>query len=1397
PDSAQGIRMSAFGPLRFGANTNTGYSSASFSEYMRITPTGNVGIGTTSPSQKLEVYQGNIQLDNNFSLKGRLTNGSSVNLLRYNTGNQAVFGANSEILLSGSVQIFPPTGGNIEIRGGATDSSTAVGTVLNTLNTLSTAGSKIVSFKNGSVEKASIGYDGGALFSGNVGIGTSSPYAKFSIAQSSTTPAFVVGVAGSSSPSFIVDSANANGYVGIGTSSPSAKLAIKGNNTFFYGRAFAISDSSNQEKFTVLDNGYVGLGKSNPGFQLDTSSTIRVGGSAASFAPDGEGIELSYTQGTVPHRGNIVAYSRNYNALQDLSLNFAALFVTGSSSYVGIGGTTSPYARFSVEQGSESNVFAVADEGSSTPSFIVKGNGNVGVGVSDPAARLTIATTTGSDVAFKISDPTNTKNFFVVNAVANNSTFVGINAGHAATGASGSSFFGASAGYGATNALGSNFFGSGAGYEATGASNSNFFGVSAGGSASGALNANFFGLNAGYTATNAVASNFFGASAGYGATNASTANFFGASAGYGATNAANSNFLGTSAGFNAANATHSIFIGYQAGVNDAVDNTSSGTSILIGDNTSTGGFSNSIAIGRGTKNSATQQLNLGNVLFATGIYNSDTSSDTALTSGKVGIGTSTPWKALSVEGDASVNNLIPNGPYTTNLSGYDLGSTTSRWNALWAGTVNIGTSTWSIKADSSSNLGVYDAASGGGTKRLTVSANGLDVAGKVGIGMSASSMLDVFAGTPTIMRVGTAGSTYFASGVDTTLIEASGTFTVGSSNNIYGVKSLPTASNLGGSYAANNYAFYGNPVNGAVKWGVYLTGENKNYFSGDVGIGTTSPVSTLSVQGSLCVRDTGSCGTTAGTIYATTASITDIDLAENYPTLDDTLSAGEIVALDTTASTTVKRAALGDKVIGIVSTAPGLLLGKENLNSKPIALSGRVPVKVNGQGGAIAIGDRITLSSTAGVGRKARGSEDTVGIALEAWSGAADDTGSINVFVSSKQKIDFSSFAVDDSGNVGIGTTTPTYKLQVMGDVAATSFVNISTRTAKKDISYLGEEEKSSILDKIRSIGVATYHYNAETDAAPMRLGLIAEEAPTEVLAADGKGVDVYKFSTFILAGVQVLDEKVQSLVDAVASTTAAIADLRVAVATIQTSMANNVATAASSTTAWTDTMGSGMLSFLANAGLRLEQGIAYVADMVADKFSAKLAYVQKAVIDDATVGALEVGSSDKRSGITLYDELNGQPYCLKVVNGEMETRQGSCSGQVSTEVTASSGTPSEPETQPEPLPGETVGAGNVNEETAATSTPATSTTATSTPVVEPVEEETPVIADDSATSTPATSTTALVTPTDETATSTAATSTPVVTSTPEETATSTLVETASSAPTDTASSSEPVAVAE
>ncbi len=83
-------------------------------------------------------------------------------------------------------------------------------------------------------------------------------------------------------------------------------------------------------------------------------------------------------------------------------------------------------------------------------------------------------------------------------------------------------------------------------------------------------------------------------------------------------------------------------------------------------------------------------------------------------------------------------------------------------------------------------------------------------------------------------------------------------------------------------------------------------------------------------------------------------------------------------------------------VIGIVSTKPGFYLGGFNdelyPNDKkiPIALSGRVPLKVSTESGSIKKGDRIVLSSLPGVGMKATTSGMAVAIALEDFSGATD-----------------------------------------------------------------------------------------------------------------------------------------------------------------------------------------------------------------------------------------------------------------------------------------------------------------------------------------------------------------------------------------------------------------------
>jgi hypothetical protein len=265
---------------------------------------------------------------------------------------------------------------------------------------------------------------------------------------------------------------------------------------------------------------------------------------------------------------------------------------------------------------------------------------------------------------------------------AYNSNFFGYRAGYGATDAHDSHFIGYEAGYGAPNANSSVFIGKWAGFEATNAGNSvmigeeagyqgdlvqktNFIGFRAGyndtfGVGFNAERSNFFGYEAGYDAGDASNSQFFGFQAGAGATNAAFSNFFGTQAGSGATNVTNGQFIGYQAGYQAANAAQSIFIGYLAGASDTVDNTVSGYSILIGPNTGTGGFSNSIAIGDTAVNTAANELVIGS---------STAKIDNAIF---IGTGSFTPQVGTTAQRPATpVAGMIRYNTTTSKHEGYD------------------------------------------------------------------------------------------------------------------------------------------------------------------------------------------------------------------------------------------------------------------------------------------------------------------------------------------------------------------------------------------------------------------------------------------------------------------------------------------------------------------------------------------------------------------------------------------------------------------------------------------------------------------------------------------------------------------------------------------------------
>ncbi|HEY0907950.1 MAG TPA: hypothetical protein VGE35_01235 [Candidatus Paceibacterota bacterium] len=1342
--AGNGLTGSERGDMWFGT-----VNAGSLTEKMRITGTGNVGIGTTSPAAKLDIYKTSQTYNSEGTGALMLSNGARRVEFGYDTSIDAGYIAAYHSGTANKNLVLNPSAGNVgigttspsgllevgsssasPIRSFVTNANSGTGAyselvvrngLANTVDdslrlmTMGTGFTTSQGFvQDSGVLNADANLSGGLSImtrntsapirfytagagnermriteAGNVGIGTTSPSSKLTVEANSATASSTIRISTSNTAVGLDEVVGALEFYNSDATLPGVAASIRAYSARPNGASIGLqfltgNSSTHSERMRIDQAGYVSIGTTT------TASKLTIDGNGGAF----EGVLIANNDGS--DMLSFINKSSSYKAW--------SFYPTGDD-----------FKLFEYDAGQ-------AIGGSGSDRFVVKAGGNVGIGTTSPSAKLGVEGGAEFNGALTVSGSYNGIGIHIY--PNNNHAFGGLNST-----ASGS--WNLSMGYNPLSNVTSGYANLGVGHGVLGAVTTGSRNTALGGSdlsgpmVLGSLTTGSDNTAIGYRSLGSIVT--------------------------GDHNTA----VGVYAGDQQTGGMRNIMIGYNAQVASStasdqlsIGNWIYGTSGRIGIGTTTPGLnSERLTVFNSSGNYALRAAGSSGYASLVGagsgyalVQGSDNVGATAALSlqpvgGNVGVGTTTPTKKLQVYTTTSTDGISVNTNGATSVA-YSLmqnGTAKSYLGVVGAsGEWSVGSSVGDTVLRAENQRLMFNT-NGGGATAMTIGATG-----SVGIGTTTpATLLSLGSATGNKLALWEDGTNRYGFGIQTNLLQvytpnSSGAigFGTGNSSSFTQNVTITGAGNVGigtttpaqkldvnGSVVLNNNnsyiirdtafanaftltytnanvarirqanngqldiaAGFSSNVNAAITFSTSGLNERMRIDGlGNVGIGTSTPVSTLSVQGSLCVRDTGSCGTTAGTIYATTASITDIDLAENYPTLDGTLSAGEIVSLDTTASTTIKRAAQGEKVLGIVSTAPGLLLGKELPNSKPVALSGRVPVKVNGENGDIQIGDKIALSTTAGVGRKAAGSEETVGTALEAWSGGPLDQGTIVVFVANKQEFKADQFKIDASGNVGVGitgTTSPSYKLQVNGDIAATSFVNVSTRDSKHDINYIDDATKAGMLAKLKSIGVATYRYNTESDSAPLRMGLIAEEAPAEVLAAGGKGVDVYKLSTFILAGVQELDRRFESLAVKVdqntasiaainaelASTTAALVDLqnRLALAAADPAAAGATSTA-STTIVWSSDFAASLVSFFETAGLKLADGVAYIKSAIVETLTANVAYIKNAAIESASVGALEVGSSDKRAGITLYDEITGQPYCLKISGGQTVNTFGAC----------------------------------------------------------------------------------------------------------------------------------------
>ncbi len=167
-----------------------------------------------------------------------------------------------------------------------------------------------------------------------------------------------------------------------------------------------------------------------------------------------------------------------------------------------------------------------------------------------------------------------------------------------------------------------------------------------------------------------------------------------------------------------------------------------------------------------------------------------------------------------------------------------------------------------------------------------------------------------------------------------------------------------------------------------------------SYISVDPGISSQSF--------SVCALSSTNSGASLGGLITATVIDSGADLAEIYSSNDASLEAGDVVALDSTLSAGVKKStkSYDSSVIGIVATNPGMVIGdveKEGVKAVPVALAGRVPLKVSTENGPIKPNDLLTSSSTSGAAMKATKAGQIIGQAMTGFEGSG--VGSVLVFI--------------------------------------------------------------------------------------------------------------------------------------------------------------------------------------------------------------------------------------------------------------------------------------------------------------------------------------------------------------------------------------------------------------
>jgi trimeric autotransporter adhesin len=343
------------------------------------------------------------------------------------------------------------------------------------------------------------------------------------------------------------------------------------------------------------------------------------------------------------------------------------------------------------------------------------------------------------------------------------------------------------------------------------------------------------------------------------------------------------------------------------------------------------------------------------------------------------------------------------------------------------------------------------------------------------------------------------------------------------------------------------------PTNGKLYFGVSnsTTSAPNTYLvtiqsNGNVGIGTTTPAYKLDVVGALRLQPSSAPTGANGVIYYDSSS-NKFRCYQNGSWVDCITAAGASFPLlaPLGSATNPSYSFSGDTNTGIFSAGADILSfttgGTERMRinssgnvgigtTNPayrLDISGDVRWSGTLQGGSVPWQRLTSFPSACPSGQFVTAVGSTLNCATPSVSGGVTGSGSQNYLAKWTGSTTLGNSIIYDNGNIGIGTTSPSYKLDVSGEVRASAFYYSSDINLKTNIKPL-ENSLAKILQ------LQGFSFNWKDNQEPS-IGLLAQEVekvfPELVSGKDGsKTVDYGKLVPVLIEAIKEQQREIEKL---------------------------------------------------------------------------------------------------------------------------------------------------------------------------------------------------------------------------------------------------------------------------